>query len=235
MCWIQTTTWALESLIFSMQLISWISSPKFPIWTAFAAPKSPVLCYRNVLTRYSRPPSCKLSPEIKSLWLMGWSRCLNLQFPCFRASRLPVCLSLLKKKKKRGESLLKKGNRLRMGWEVYPEGPWAIVLKQRKVGLGLCSRRLGQCGDHAGTTLCVLLPAQALLNTGETQVWESCWHRRLWAAQHWQGRVFISTSCRRNTDVSKMRLPRLGSWWVRSFEISLMSACAQGSKCQVDI
>lgn len=100
------------------------------------------------------------------------------------------------------------------------KGPWAVVLEQTQVS----REKLGQVFVPEGlasvvTMLappCILLLAWAMLDTGEAQFWESCWipntgRNRLWAAQHWQGRVFMYTSCRRDIDVLRMWLLRLGS------------------------
>lgn len=202
-----------------MQLFSWIASPELPAWTALAALKSQGELgaqLQKCRTRYLRSPvlNCLLKLRAFSWWVEAgvWICSSHVSG---RPDYQPAFSFL-------------KGNGFPPGGVGHSVG--ADTSEQRKAGPGLCLA-------GAETALApprVLLLAQALLDTGEARFWERCRHHRLWAAQHWQGRVFMYTSCRRNIHALRTRLPRLGSWWVRTFEISLRSACAQGSKCQVD-
>lgn len=163
------------------------------------------------LTHYSRPPVLNYLLKLRAF---GWWVEAGVWTCNSHVSGCPDYQSAF--------PFLKGNNLRRMGWEASPKGPWAAVLEQTQVS----REKLGQVFAPEGlasvvTTLaplCVPLPAQALSCT--------IGRSRLWAAQYWRGR--------RNIDALRMWLLRLGSWWVRSFEISLMSACAQGSKCQVD-
>lgn len=78
--------------------------------------------------------SFKLSPEIKSLWLVGWRRCLN----CSHVSGWET-----------GEiTSLHFPSGKGAAWLEWVESPWATA------GSGFCCRMFGQCGDHTSSNVC---------------------------------------------------------------------------------
>lgn len=81
----------------------------------------------------------KLSPEIESVWLMGWSRCLSLEFPCLRVRNWWDYQSAFS---------FWKGNSLRRMEPTAGSGCLASVVTTL-------------------APVCVLLLAQALLELGE--------------------------------------------------------------------
>lgn len=154
---------------------------KLPAQTASAARKSwgeldaQFPCCRKVLTCYSTPLVLNCLLKLRAFG-DRLSRSLTLQFSCVSVSWWPVCISLFKREKLEADGL-----------RGFPTGGHRS--RHKWAGPGLCSRstrHIGQCGDHR-VSCCHLRTwwTQEKLRSGNpSRSW-------LWAARHWQNKVFI--------------------------------------------
>lgn len=224
-CWIQTQIWALDCA--AIQL-TW--QPKVACLGCSSCCRSEGELNAQLhaagkpddCTQGTPPPNFKLFPEMKSLWQWVEANAST------SSSYVSGCIDYQLR-----------SHREESGFRGSPGGSLAIVLQQAWWTERSWVQLLAP--DLAGprTTLAPPCPAAGSdpVCSWVAQCWKPwghsgrSWFRAVWC---WQGSMFVYIVWGRNVGALGMWPPRLGSCWVRSSETSLMSVCAQGSKCQVD-